>query len=148
MTDTLQSEPAKDRREQRAGEWLLLLREQDVSEDTVARWIEWCHGDDKNLRAFEDTGILNFAGIGAIVGHLVHQGLPAGGIQALLGGDFGGMALGADPHHHVTAGTGRQGLVIVLGPGSRGDKARNGRQQNSNQKLAHDQLSLFAPNLL
>lgn len=31
---------------------------------------------------------LGVRGLGAIIGHLVDQGLPAGGVQALLGGNF------------------------------------------------------------
>src|SRR6476661_4943377 len=66
--------------------------------------------------------------LGAIVGHLVDQGLPARGIQALLGGDFRGMALGADPHHHVAAGAGRQGLEIVLCQGGARRQHQQGKE--------------------
>jgi transmembrane sensor len=36
-----------------AGEWLLRLNDPEVSEETLAQWIEWCDSDERNLRAFE-----------------------------------------------------------------------------------------------
>jgi transmembrane sensor len=54
MSDIAHSERDKDRRAEVAGEWLLLLRENEVPEETVSRWIEWCHSDERNLRAFEE----------------------------------------------------------------------------------------------
>ncbi len=41
------------RRLEEAGHWLLQLREENLSEEAMQRWLEWCEADPKNLAAFE-----------------------------------------------------------------------------------------------
>lgn len=53
MNDPRESDQEERRRTESAGEWLLRLNEQDVSEETLAQWVEWCDSDSMNLRAFE-----------------------------------------------------------------------------------------------
>lgn len=36
-----------------AGEWILRLSEDDLSEEELQRWLEWCEADPENLAAFE-----------------------------------------------------------------------------------------------
>jgi transmembrane sensor len=48
--------PAEDistTRLEQASLWWVRLREDDVSAEEVARWLDWCQGDPENLRAFE-----------------------------------------------------------------------------------------------
>jgi transmembrane sensor len=55
MNDAQALDQGERRRTAAAGEWLLRLNEQDVSEETLAQWIEWCDSDPRNLRAFEEA---------------------------------------------------------------------------------------------
>jgi transmembrane sensor len=54
MSDSPPTERDDSRRTALAGEWLLRLNEEDVSEETLSQWIEWCDSDAKNIRAFEE----------------------------------------------------------------------------------------------
>ena len=55
MDDTRTLDREERRRTEAASEWLLRLNEQDVSEETLAGWVEWCDSDSRNLRAFEEV---------------------------------------------------------------------------------------------
>src|SRR5579871_863954 len=55
MSNTSEMDLEQGRRCDAAGEWLLRLNELDVSEDTLAEWVEWCDSDSRNLRAFEEV---------------------------------------------------------------------------------------------
>lgn len=43
----------QDARLRTAGDWLIRLEEDDLSEAEVQSWIEWCEADGRNLAAFE-----------------------------------------------------------------------------------------------
>jgi transmembrane sensor len=53
MTSTDMSDPSVVGREMVAGQWLLRLQEDVLSESEVLEWIDWCESDPKNMQTFE-----------------------------------------------------------------------------------------------
>src|SRR5258706_4537914 len=87
---------------------------------------------------FGDGVEFGVGGVGAVIGHLVDQVLPALGVQILMRGDFRRMAFGNDPDRYVLAGSFRHRLVII---GQ--NRAAHQATQNSYCKHTHDRLSFL-----
>lgn len=58
MSAAMRSQTLAVDKVQAAGAWLTRLHEEDVSEATIAEWIEWCESDADNLAAFEEMQTL------------------------------------------------------------------------------------------